>query len=106
MSFQLAAVSTPKAAYAVLLLSLVFLPLLSFTGFMVRDIPVYFKWINKIAYITFATAALAKEEFSGLTFKYSDGRTISGDRLFSSEVIEDDELAESIRQTVQVLDNG
>lgn len=65
----------------------------------------YFKWINKIAYITFATAALAKEEFTGLDFKFPDGRTISGDRLFSSEPLEDP-FAESIRKTVEVLDNG
>ncbi|GMH37379.1 hypothetical protein BSKO_05252 [Bryopsis sp. KO-2023] len=102
----LAAVSTPKAAYAVLLLSLIFLPLLSFTGFIVRDIPVYFDWIRKIAYINFATAALVLTEFKGATFTLGNGtRTISGDVLLGDEPLDDSD-AELVRATLRNFDNG
>lgn len=97
---------TAKAAYAVLLLSLVLLPLLSFTGFLVRDIPIYFKWIQKIAYINFATAALALTEFKGRDFKLPDGQYISGDLLIGSETITSNDAAEQIRQSISILDNG
>jgi hypothetical protein len=34
----------------------------------VRSIPVYFAWIPRISYFSFATDALVTNEFSGLTF--------------------------------------
>jgi hypothetical protein len=34
----------------------------------VRSIPVYFSWIPRISYFSFATDALVTNEFTGLTF--------------------------------------
>ena len=31
--------------------------LLSFSGFLVSDVPVYFKWVQKISMLTYAYAA-------------------------------------------------
>lgn len=102
----LSAVGTPKAAYAVLLLSLIFLPLLSFTGLLVRDIPVYFDWIRKLAYINYATAALVETEFNGATFKLRNGTVITGESLLGDEPFEVDSDAELVRSTVRNIING
>lgn len=39
------------------ILTFVLLFLLSFSGFLVSDVPVYFRWITKISYLTYAYAA-------------------------------------------------
>lgn len=37
-------------------------------AFQVRNVPVYFAWINRISYFSFATDALVANEFTGLDF--------------------------------------
>lgn len=40
-------------SYVMQVLTFVLLIMLSFSGFLVTDIPVYFKWIGKISYLTY-----------------------------------------------------
>lgn len=49
-------------------LTFVLLFLLSFSGFLVSDIPVYFKWVSKVTYLTYAYAAVIKSQFDATTF--------------------------------------
>jgi ATP-binding cassette, subfamily G (WHITE), member 2 len=69
----LCAVVTSSATYAVLLLTFVLLFLLSFSGFLVSDVPVYFAWISRISYLTYAFAAAVKQEFQGVEFVCQGG---------------------------------
>jgi len=100
----LTAVVTKKSTYAVVLLSLVLLVLLSFTGFLVRDIPVYFDWVKEISYLGFASAALIENELKGISVT-TNGMTVTGDDLLASEPL-DDPLFEDVRVQVNNLENG
>ena len=51
-------------------LTFVLLFLLSFSGFLVSDVPVYFRWIQKISFLTYAYAAVAGNEFLHTTYYY------------------------------------
>ncbi len=42
--------------------------LLSFSGFIISDIPVYFRWIGKISYLTYAFAAVVRSQFDAMEF--------------------------------------
>eukprot|EP00210_Caulerpa_lentillifera_P003747 g3580.t1 len=97
---------TSKSQYAIIVLSLGLLVVISFTGFIVRDIPVYFEWIKDIAYINFATAALVKSELRGITFNHPNGTAIPGSTLLSSERFDNDSLLEAQREDLQVLSNS
>lgn len=101
----IAAFVTNKSQYAIILLSLSLLVVISFTGFFVRDVPVYFEWIKDIAFINFATAALVKSEFNGITFMHPNGTEIPGSSLFTDEPFTDDDLLEAQRQDLRVLSN-
>lgn len=96
---------TSKSQYAIILLSLSLLVVISFTGFFVRDVPVYFEWVKEIAYINFATAALVKSEFNGITFIHPNGTEIPGSMLFTKEPFTDDDLMEAQREDLRVLSN-
>lgn len=48
---MLCAAATRTSTMAVLMLTFVLLILLSFSGFLVSDIPVYFKWVRTISYL-------------------------------------------------------
>ena len=78
---------------------------MSFTGFLVRDIPVYFEWIQKSAYISFATAALVESEFDGIQFRHPNGSLVEGISLLRDEPFLDDDLMEATREDLQVLSN-
>ena len=96
---------TSKSQYAVVVLSLVALLIMSFTGFLVRDIPVYFEWIQQSAYISFATAALARSEFDGIQFRHPNGSLVEGSSLLRDEPYLDDDLMEATREDLHVLTN-
>uniref|UniRef100_A0A7S0WUF3 ABC transporter domain-containing protein n=1 Tax=Chlamydomonas leiostraca TaxID=1034604 RepID=A0A7S0WUF3_9CHLO len=66
------AIVTRTATYAIIVLTFLLLLLLSFTGFLVTRIPVYFRWLNKASYLTYAFSALTMSEFDGLTFETQD----------------------------------
>lgn len=102
-SLQLAAILTRKSTYAVIILSIVLLVLISFTGFVVRDIPVYFEWVKDISYLSFATAALLENELKGLSLTHN-GMKISGDDLLGSTPL-DDPIAEDTRMQINNLNN-
>ena len=63
-------------------LTFVLLFLLSFSGFLVSDVPVYFRWIQKISFLTYAYAAVAGNEFLHTTYYYS--ATPGGDKVYVS----------------------
>lgn len=100
------AVGTQKSTYAVIILALLLLILISFTGFMVRDIPVYFEWISKISYLSIATSTLLKNEFKGLEIDHPNGvDKIEGEDLLSDEGL-DDPLVEQERRVLDNLKNS
>lgn len=87
-------------------MSLGLLLFFAFTGFLVRDIPVYFKWAKDISYMSLATAALTQIEFDGLTFTDpADGISVTGKELISDEKL-NNTLAESKRDEVHAMLNG
>lgn len=88
-----------------MILSMSLLVLISFTGFVVRDIPVYFEWIQSIAYVSFAAAALVKSEFDGIAFMHPNGSSIEGIALLTNDPFLDDELMEATREDIHVLSN-
>jgi len=102
----LAAFLTTRSQYAIVSLSMGILVVISFTGFIVRDIPVFFKWIQKVAYISYATAALAKSEFDGIDFMHPNGTRIPGSLLLRDEPFLDDALLEATREDVNIVINN
>ena len=70
---EICAIWTPRSDYGVILLTVIALILLSFTGFLVSDTPVYFRWISRISYINYGTAAMMQNELQGLKLKQEDG---------------------------------
>ena len=95
---------TRKSTYAVIILGVVLLVFISFTGFIVRDIPVYFEWIKKISYLSLATAALLENELKGLSLNHN-GIKVSGDDLLGDGPL-DDPVVEDTRQQIQNLNNS
>lgn len=95
---------TRKSTYAVIILGVVLLVFISFTGFIVRDIPVYFEWIKKISYLSLATAALLENELKGLSLSHN-GIKVSGDDLLGDGPL-DDPVVEDTRQQIQNLNNS
>jgi hypothetical protein len=59
---------TKSSTAAVLALTFILLILLSFSGFLVSDVPVYFAWVGKISYLTYALAAVVGDQFAATTF--------------------------------------
>ena len=57
----LCAVVTPSSTYAIIVASALLLVLLSFTGFLVTETPIYFIWISKISYLSFAFTGLYRQ---------------------------------------------
>lgn len=101
----LAAFLTSKSQYAIVGLSMGIIIIISFTGFIVRDIPIFFQWIQKVAYISYATAALAKSEFDGINFMHPNGTLIPGSILLRDEPFVDDALLEATREDIHVVTN-
>jgi len=64
---------TTTAAYATLTLTFVLLVLLSFSGFLVSDVPVYFRWVTKISYLTYAYSAISVSQFDTTEFVCETG---------------------------------
>lgn len=85
---------TPTAAYATLALTFVLLILLSFSGFLVSSIPVYFQWVGTISYLTYALSAIIVQIFNTTEFVCEtdkagcvEGQTIPGDMLIPESAI-------------------
>ena len=47
-------------ATGIILVTMVLIVCLSFSGYLVNNIPVYFKWIGKLSYFSYAYAALVR----------------------------------------------
>lgn len=60
--------------------------LLSFSGFLVSAVPVYFRWISKISFLTYAYAASMGNEFNRVTFYTADGAPVPGSAIFNGEL--------------------
>ncbi|KAH7619174.1 hypothetical protein Ndes2526B_g06126 [Nannochloris sp. 'desiccata'] len=80
----LCAAFTKNSTTAILALTFVLLILLSFSGFLVSDVPVYFKWVRTISYLTYAYDAVVSSEFGATDFVSSTGEVIPGYRLVPS----------------------
>ncbi|KAL4859144.1 ABC transporter G family member 9 [Chlorella vulgaris] len=80
------AIVTPSSTYAILILTFILLFLLSFSGFIVADVPVYFRWISKISYLTYAYAAVVQNEFNSVTFYTAGGEAVPGSQVLSGGV--------------------
>lgn len=79
---------TTTASYATLALTFVLLVLLSFSGFLVSDVPVYFRWVTKISYLTYAYSAISVSQFSTTTFVCETGDgCIEGESYPGSELL-------------------
>lgn len=79
---------TTTSIYAVLALTLVLLVLLTFSGFLVSDIPVYFRWVSKMSYLTYAFAAIAVSQFDTTDFVCSSGKGCEEGQVYpGSELI-------------------
>ena len=77
---------------------------LSFTGFLIRDIPVYFDWIKDTSYLGLATATLIENELKGLSLD-SNGVKVFGDDLWGDTPL-DDPVAEDTRLQAKILINS
>jgi len=62
------AIVTPDSKTGVGALTVLMVLMLSFSGYLVRRIPVYFAWIGKVSYFSFASDILVVNEFEGLRF--------------------------------------
>lgn len=69
----LCAAATKNSTSAILALTFVLLLLLSFSGFLVSDVPVYFKWIRTISFLTYAYDAVVQSEFDKTNFVCVNG---------------------------------
>ena len=85
---MMCAAVTKTAAYATLALTFLLLILLSFSGFLVSDVPVYFRWVSKISYLTYAFAAISISQFDSTEFVCTSGTNcVEGQTYQGSEVI-------------------
>lgn len=74
------AVLVPTAAYGVLVVSLILLLFLSFSGFLISSTPVYFVWLQKASYFNYAYSIVVQNEFDGLRLCCNDeGEPVSAD---------------------------
>lgn len=69
----LCAAGTKTSTSAILALTFVLLILLSFSGFLVSNVPVYFRWVRTISFLTYAYDAVGISEFSSTSFVYTSG---------------------------------
>ena len=69
----LCAACTKTSTSAILALTFILLLLLSFSGFLVSDVPVYFSWISKISYLSYALDAATISEFDHVNFVCTTG---------------------------------
>ncbi|KAG2423172.1 hypothetical protein HXX76_010940 [Chlamydomonas incerta] len=72
------AMVTKTPTSAIILLTFVLLVLLSFSGFLTVKTPVYFVWVQKMSYFTYAYSALLDTEFSKVSFVDAAGNTVPG----------------------------
>lgn len=73
------------ATTSVVLLTLVMLLLLSFSGFLTVEVKPYFRWVKDASYLTYAYTAAVQSEFSGLTL-YDDGTPVDGMSLIPPQL--------------------
>lgn len=71
----LCALASPDSKVGIILISLLLIILLSFSGYLVASVPVYFAWIGKISFFSYAQAALVENEFRGLVL-YQAGQSV------------------------------
>ncbi|KFM27641.1 ATP-binding cassette sub-family G member 2 [Auxenochlorella protothecoides] len=83
---MLCAMLTKNSTYAILVLTFVLLILLSFSGFLVSSIPVYFKWVGKMSYLTYAYTALVQNETQYLTLYTPEGAPVAASTLVPSQI--------------------
>lgn len=77
----MAAALTGDANGALIVVSLALIVLLSFTGFLTTNTPVYFSWVKHISFLNFASSAMWVTELKGLVLNTEDGGTAQGDDL-------------------------
>lgn len=45
--------------------------LVAFSGFLINHTPVFFRWISKMSFVTFAYSAIYQNELNGLQLKFT-----------------------------------
>jgi len=73
-----AGAAVPNIQFAMTLMPMIIMPLVIFSGFLVRpdNIPIYFKWIYYIDLMQYAFQVFAVNEFKSLEFDYCKNTTI------------------------------
>ncbi len=71
----LCALASPDSKVGIILISMLLIILLSFSGYLVASVPVYFSWVGKISFLSYAQAALVENEFRGLVL-YQAGQPV------------------------------
>ena len=79
---ELVVIPTQRTDVGILLITLVLLFLISFTGFLTDNVPVYFRWIARISYLNYCTAATLQNELTGLYLNGPDGELVPAISLF------------------------
>jgi len=92
----MAAIVTPDSKVGVAVLSIFLLLLISFSGYLVRTIPVYFAWIPKMSYFSFASNILVENEFTGLAFTTPAGVAVPAEPLIPAAMKNGLSLAENM----------
>ena len=69
----LCAAVTKTSNYAILVATVVMLLLLSFSGFLVSDIPVYFRWARDVSYLKYTYSAIIVSIFENTNFVCTQG---------------------------------
>eukprot|EP00873_Tetraselmis_striata_P027641 jgi/Tetstr1/447905/TSEL_035213.t1 len=77
----MAAALTGDPNGALIVVSLVLIVLLSFTGFLTTNVPVYFSWVKHVSFLNFAASAMWVTELEGLTMTTEGGGEVSGDDM-------------------------
>ncbi|KXZ50553.1 hypothetical protein GPECTOR_16g728 [Gonium pectorale] len=81
------AVATRTSTSAIILLTFVLLLVLSFSGFLTVKTPIYFVWVQKTSYLTYAFSALLEREFSDISFRDADtGEVLPGMQAFPASL--------------------
>jgi hypothetical protein len=83
----LCAVGTSDSKVGIILISLLLIILLSFSGFLVSSVPVYFSWISHASFISYAQAALVQNEFQGLVLYDAAGQPVDALQLLPASVV-------------------
>ncbi|MEW5301220.1 MAG: hypothetical protein WDW36_004093 [Sanguina aurantia] len=80
------ALMTRQATFAIICLTFLLLILLSFSGFLISKTPIYFQWVQRVSYLTYAYSALLRNELTGLVLINADGSSVAGETQMPTQI--------------------